>query len=84
MLNHIAISGYTQRRNKNGDIDDDYIFSVVFFRDQFTNEQISDPVQIFKLFPNRMKLSTANTFSKITPFTEDEVLAVIESQTHIS
>lgn len=78
-LRHIAISGYTQRRDKNGDINDDYIYSVIFSRGPFENKEISDPIGVFMLFPNRMKLSASNTFSKINPFTENEVIEILTS-----
>lgn len=78
-LRYIAVSGYTQRRDKNGDINDDYIYSVIFSRDPFVNKEISDPIGVFSLFPNRMKLSTANTFSRINPFTEEEVMELLEA-----
>ncbi len=76
-LDAVAISGYTQRRNKDGDLNDDYIYSVVIPRNSLENIHIKNPVDTFMTFPNRMKLSAANTFSKIEPFTEDEVIAMI-------
>lgn len=81
-LESIAISGYTQRRDKNGDIKDDYIYSAVITREVLVSmmqggKQIENPVETFREFPNRMKLSTANTFSKIKPFTEEEVFTIL-------
>lgn len=81
-LEDIAISGYTQRRDKNGDIKDDYIYSAVIIRETLASmmqggKQIENPVETFLEFPNRMKLSTANTFSKIKPFTEEEVFTIL-------
>lgn len=76
-LDYIAFSGYTQRRNKNGDLNDDYIFSVVVTRNELESIYIDDPVDTFTIFTSRMKLSAANTFSKITPLTKEEIMGMI-------
>lgn len=79
-LDHIIISGYTQRRDKNGDINDNYIYSVIFTREDIEGLKISDPIEVFSRFKNRMKLSSANTFSVIKPFTEEEALSMLTTE----
>ncbi len=67
-IDQVEISGYTQRRNRNGDIDDEYIYSVRFPREQFRKNPVVDPLKDFNEYENRMKLSPAFTFSKIKPY----------------
>lgn len=67
-INEVEISGYTQRRNRHGDIGDDYIFSVRFPREQFRKNPVRDPLNDFNTFENRMKLSPAFAFGKIKPY----------------
>lgn len=66
-IKEVEISGYTQRRNRGGDIDDDYIYSVRFPREEFRKNPVNDPLRDFNEFENRMKLSSAFTFGKIKP-----------------
>lgn len=67
-INEIWISGYTQRRNKDGDIADDYIYSVKISREQFRKAVIENPIDTFCEFENRLKLSAAYAFGTIKPF----------------
>ena len=67
-IKEVEISGYTQRRNRGGDIDDDYIYSVRFPREEFRKNPVNDPLRDFNEFENRMKLSSAFTFGKIKPY----------------
>ena len=67
-IDGILVSGYTQRRNRDGDIEDDYIYSVRFPREQFRKTAVEDPVSAFNEFENRMKLGTTFTFSEIKPY----------------
>lgn len=69
----IEISGYTQRRNKAGDISDDYIYSIRFPREQLRRLEITDPITDLCQFENRMKLSSAFTFSSIKPYEPPEL-----------
>ncbi len=75
-VSEVEISGYTQRRNKDGDIADDYIYSVRFPREKLRKLVIEDPVSDFNEFENRMKLSAAFTFSKIKPYEAPEVCEI--------
>ena len=71
-IEHIVISGYTQRRNKDGDINDDYIFSIKFVRDGFINIDFSrqEAMAFCMRFENRCNISSALTFTKIKPYEE--------------
>lgn len=67
-INLVEISGYTQRRNRYGDVNDEYIYSVRFPREQFRRNPAVDPLRDFNEYENRMKPSSAFTFSKIKPY----------------
>lgn len=67
-IDGVLVSGYTQRRNRDGDIEDDYIYSVRFLREQFRKTIVEDPVAAFNEFENRMKLGTTFAFGEIKPY----------------
>lgn len=67
-ITEVVVSGYTQRRDRNGDIADDYIFSVRFPREQLAEKSVKDPLKDINDYENRMKLSTAFHFGKIKPY----------------
>lgn len=71
-VSEVWISGYTQRRNKDGDLNDDYIYSIKIPREQLRETVVSNPVVDFNNFENRMKLSAAFTFSKIKPYDSEQ------------
>lgn len=66
----ILISGYTQRRNKNGDLNDDYIYSLKFIRDKFENQDLSHimPQDFCKSFENRCNMTSTSLFRTIKPY----------------
>lgn len=67
-INLIVLSGYTQRRNKDGDIQDDYIYSVEIPRYTLEGEDISDPEEFFMSCENRVKMSQTYVFKAIEPY----------------
>lgn len=67
-ISEVTVSGYTQRRNRNGDIADEYIYSVRFPREQFRKTVVKDPIEDINGFENRMKLGTTFAFGKIKPY----------------
>lgn len=68
-IEKILVSGYTQRRNaKTGDIQDDYVYSIVFNRDKFENETIDDPIIFCMECDNRCNITQALLLKKIEPF----------------
>ena len=66
----IAISGYTQRRDKAGDIHDDYIYSIKFGRDIFEKSVLANvvPMDFCFRFENRINITPSMLMKKITPF----------------
>lgn len=66
----VTVSGYTQRRNKAGDIVDDYILSIRFIRDAFYNVDYKTMVpEAFCLsFENRCNVTTTKVFKTIEPY----------------
>lgn len=71
----IVISGYTQRRNKKGDIVDDYIYSIQFKRDSFVNLDYmnDDPRENCMKFQNRCNQNADMLFKTIEPYSIDDI-----------
>ena len=67
-----VISAYTQRRNADGDISDDYIYSVAIPRAGLESRIIEDPEAVFLEFPNRLRLSATKVFSVVKPFSPED------------
>lgn len=69
-VGHVVISSYTQRRNRAGDINDDYIVSVNFERDKLALIDYShvEPMETILQSENRMNLTSSNMFKTIKPF----------------
>ena len=66
----VVVSGYTQRRDKIGDLIDDYIVSVRFERDGFYDVDFRriDPEEFCMGFENRCKLTATKMFKVIEPY----------------
>lgn len=68
----IIISGFTTRRNNDGDLKDDYLYSIKYIRNEFekTNfEQLDNIVEFINKFENRINLNESSfTFKSIKPF----------------
>lgn len=75
VIETILISAYTQRRDKEGNLRDDYIYSIIFDRSQFEHQDLShkDPIDFCMSFENRCNLSKTNIFKAIKPFEPDQV-----------
>lgn len=74
----VVFSGFTTVRDKNGDLVDQYIYSVKFTRDVFENTDLSkiDDVYEFILqFQNRIKMSTSYTFKPVKPYEMESIVA---------
>ena len=63
----IIISGYTQRRNREGDLQDEYIFSIEIARRSLIHKTVSDPWKFIFTCRNRMLMSPIYIFSTIKP-----------------
>ena len=66
----VIVSGYTQRRNKAGDICDDYIYSVRFSREAFyrIDYETMDPETFCLSFENRCNVTQTKMFKVIEPY----------------
>lgn len=64
----VSISGYSQRIDKKDGIEkDDYLYTVDFDREQFSNINFKniEPIETFKLFPNQMSISKTFEFTPV-------------------
>ena len=71
-IDAVVISAYTQRRNTDGDLADDYIYSVAVPRVGLEARIIEDPETVFAEFPNRLRLSATKAFSVVKPFAPED------------
>ena len=69
-IHAIAVSGYTQRRDKTGSINDDYVYSIKFSREVFQKSVLAnvDPMNFCSRFENRLNITSSLLMKKITPF----------------
>ena len=69
-IKKIVISGYTQRRNKDSEISDDYIYSIKFTRDMFEKIDVSiaDPKAFCLKTDNRCNMTSTSLFKVIKPY----------------
>ncbi len=70
-IHKILISGYTQRRNKEGDITAQYVYSIKFTRDIFESSDLTvvNPREFCMRFENRCNITTGMLMKKIEPYT---------------
>ena len=73
-MEKILLSAYTQRRNSKGDVEDTYIYSVIFEREGFEKPGYAqtEPEAFVCQFKNRMYKAADGTLKKIEPFAADE------------
>ena len=69
-LHRIVISGYTQRRDKAGEINDEYVYSIKFTRDIFENSVLCNvnPQDFCMRFENRSNVTSSMLMKKIEPY----------------
>lgn len=67
-ISEAVISGYTQRRNKEGDIVDDYVYSIRIPRSDLIGKRVDNPISAFDEFESRIKLGATFALSSIKPF----------------
>lgn len=72
----ILLSGFANRRNKEGALIQECIYSIVFTRERFekTNIHFENPEEYILNFENRCIMTTTKTFKKVIPFTPEEAL----------
>lgn len=74
-VQEICISGYTQRRNRQGDLEDNYVYSVVFTREKMQGMELTgpDPAAICMNFKNRCNITTTYLLKKIVPYSIEDL-----------
>lgn len=76
-VDEIVMSGFTTVRDKNGDLVDEYLYSVKYTRDIYEKTDLSKLDDLFKFvlsFKNRINLSKTFTFKAIKPYETQIVL----------
>ena len=73
-IHNILFSAYTQRRDKEGNLNDDYIYSIKFNREKFEKGKLSskEPVKFCMSFENRCNMTTTSLFKSIKPYDDFE------------
>ena len=80
-ISDVLISGYTQRRDqRTGELEDHYIYSLVFERRRFESSTISkkDPFEFCSDCRGRLNVQSTGVLKEIVPYTREEFLALIE------
>jgi len=69
-VSQAVVSGYSQRRDKVGNLVDDYLYSIRFTRGLFEEGgyRDEDPEQFCMRFENRCNVSTTKAFKAIVPY----------------
>ena len=69
-IHSIVMSGYTQRRNKAGDVNDEYVYSIKFLREIFENSVLANvnPMDFCMRFENRSNITSTMLMKKIQPY----------------
>ncbi|MBQ8994211.1 MAG: DUF4236 domain-containing protein [Oscillospiraceae bacterium] len=78
-ISTVVMSGFNSVRNKDGDLIDQYLYSVKFTRDIFEETDLSEIDDLYPFilrFENRINLSSANNFKAIKPYEMESVAAV--------
>ena len=77
----VVMSGFTTVRDKNGDLVDQYLYSVKYTRDVFERSdlsQVNDLYQFNLQFENRINLSDKYAFKAIKPYEMESALQTNE------
>lgn len=67
----IVLSGFTTKRNNDGDLCDEYLYSVKFVREVFESTdftKVDDVVSFINKFENRINVSSSYSFKAIKPY----------------
>lgn len=71
-IDEIVISGFTTKRNSDGDLKDEYLYSIKYTRKEFEEcdlENVDNILDFINRFENRLNLNESNfTFKSIKPF----------------
>lgn len=77
----VVMSAFTTVRDRNGDLIDQYLYSVKYTRDIYENSELSeveDPYQFLLQFENRINMSTAYNFKAVKPYEMESSLKTSE------
>lgn len=74
-MDRVLLSAYTQRRDSRGEIEDAYIYSVIYEREAFEKKgyQREEPEAFLCRFKNRMNRLADGTLKKIEPYGPEDV-----------
>ena len=78
-IDEVVMSGFTTARDNNGDLVDQYLYSVRYTREVFEKTDLSeldDLYQFILQFDNRINFSSSNTFKPIKPYEMESVTVV--------
>ena len=70
-IKQIVLSAFTTKRNSDGDLKDEYLYSIKFNRDEFENtelDKIDDQYNFVLKFENRINMSSNYSFKSIKPY----------------
>ena len=76
-IDEVVMSAFTTVRDRNGDLVDQYLYSIRYDRDTFEKTKLSDVDDLYEFmmqFTNRINLSANNTFKAIKPYEMESVL----------
>lgn len=73
-LENVVISAYTQRRDTDGNLNDDFIYSIVFPREKMVNRNLAaeEPYEVCLEMRNRLNMSKTYVFKTIKPFEPED------------
>lgn len=73
-MEQVLLSAYTQRRDSRGELEDAYIYSVIFTREGFRKGyQAEEPEAFLNRFRNRMNKGADGTLKKIVPYGPEDL-----------
>ena len=74
-MERILLSAYTQRRDGKGELEDAYIYSVIFTREGFARPgyQAEEPEAFINRFRNRMNKAADGALKKIVPYGPEDL-----------
>ena len=76
-IDEVVMSAFTTVRDRNGDLVDQYPYSIRYDRDTFEKTKLSDVDDLYEFmmqFTNRINLSANNTFKAIKPYEMESVM----------
>ena len=80
-IRQVVMSAFTTVRDRNGDLIDQYLYSVKYLREAYEESDLSeleDPYQFLLQFENRINMSTAYNFKAIKPYEMESSLKTSE------